>query len=277
MRNASPAPRTSRGRTPSARRAAALAHIANVERTCDRTSALGRDPVRFARAFDDPRDRELAAMLAALMAFGRVETIGAKLGVLFARLGPSPARAAVERSEEDLVASLRTFRHRTFRGEDIARLIAAAGVLIRRDGRLYAALERAFERHGTLREALGEYVDELRALAWPTGMPRPARHLLPDPRGPSACKRLVLLSRWLARPDDGVDLGLCALPTRALVIPLDVHVHRVARELGLTERAVASWQAAEEVTEALRALDPEDPVRFDFAVCHTEIARVRMG
>jgi uncharacterized protein (TIGR02757 family) len=262
-------------RSPGTRRKAALARIAEVHHTHPRDEALARDPVRFARAFPDPRDRELAAMLAALMAFGRVEIIGAKLQALFALLGPSPARVAMEWPGEALVARLRGFRHRTFRGEDIARLVAAAGDLMRRDGRLYASLERAFEKRGTLREALADFTDELRTRAWPQGMPRAARHLLPDPRGPSACKRLVLLARWLARPDDGVDLGLVALPTRALVVPLDVHVHRVAREMGLTKSATASWRAAEEVTAALRALDAEDPVKYDFALCHAEIARVR--
>src|SRR5262249_27377579 len=158
-----------------------------------------------------------------------------------------------------------------FRGEDIAALLSASAALIARDGSLYTSLGRAFARHGTLRAALVHFVDELRALAWPDGAaPRPARHLLPDPRGPSACKRLALPARWLARPDDGVDLGLLpSLPTRALVVPLDVHVHRIARELGFTRRRGASWLAAVDVTEALRALDPDDPVRFDFAVCHT--------
>ena len=72
-----------------------------------------------------------------------------------------------------------------------------------------------------------------------------------------------------------MDLGLANVPTRALLVPLDVHVHRVARSLGFTRRATASWLAAEEVTEALRGLDPDDPVRFDFALCHVEIEAFR--
>lgn len=214
--------------------------------------------------------------MAALMAFGNVEAIGKKLCTLFERLGGAPAQAAMALEAGDLIERLRGFRHRTFMGEDLGRLLGAAGVLMRRDGRLYASLEHAFERAGgDLRGALAGFADELRALAWPGGMDRAAKHLLPDPRGPSACKRLALLARWVARPDDGVDLGLAALPTRALVMPLDVHVHRVARKLGLTRRATASWEAALEVTEAIRPLDPEDPVRFDFALCHAEIAAFR--
>lgn len=256
-------------------RRAALTRVLAAEKRCDRALALERDPVQFPRLFASRDDRAVAALLSALLAFGRVEIIRAKLAVLFAHLGPSPARTAREVPLAVLIARLEAFRHRTFRGADIARLVHAAGMILARDGSLYAPLERGFTETGSLRGALTRFADDLRLLAWPDGADRAARHLLPDPRGPSACKRLALLARWIARPDDGVDLGLSTLPTRALVIPLDVHVHRVARSLGFTHRTTASWLAAEEVTEALRALDLEDPVRFDFALCHVEIEAFR--
>ena len=247
----------------------------DAEARCDRTLALSRDPVQFPRSFRDADDRALAAMLSALLAFGQVETIRAKLTVLFAHLGPSPAVTARDVPLDVLVARLAGFRHRTFRGTDIARLVNAAGQIIARDGSLFAPLERAFAKSGSLREALVVFTDELRTLAWPLGADRAARHLVPDPRGASACKRLALLMRWVVRPDDGVDLGIANLPTHALIVPLDVHVHRVARSLGFTRRATASWRAAEEVTDALRSLDASDPVRFDFALCHVEIEAFR--
>jgi uncharacterized protein (TIGR02757 family) len=253
----------------------ALAAIVRAHEHCDRALALARDPVQFPRRFRDREDREVAAILSALLAFGNVETIRAKLAELFDRLGPSPARAARDWTDVQLDRAMRGFRHRTFRGADIARLVVAMGVVLRRDGTAFGTLDRAFRRSGNLRDALAAWVAELRALAWPRRIDRAARHLLPDPMGPSACKRLALLARWVVRPDDGVDLGLVAIPTSALVIPLDVHVHRVARALRLTRRASASWAAAEEVTNALRHLDPDDPVRFDFAVCHVEIEASR--
>jgi uncharacterized protein (TIGR02757 family) len=271
------AKRAARAKSPRPSRAAALLHVCETDARFDRARGLERDPVQFPRSFSDPNDRALAAMLAALLAFGRVETIRAKLRVLFERLGPSPSHTARTTPADDLVRRLADFRHRTFRGEDIARLVYAAGRVIERDGSLFAPLERAYRERGTLREALADFADDLRAIAWPTGPTRTARHLLPDPRGPSACKRLALFSRWIVRPDDGVDLGLCAIPTHALVIPLDVHIHRVARTLGFTRRTTASWIAAEEVTEALRGLDANDPVRFDFALCHVEIEAFRVS
>ncbi|MBC7172411.1 MAG: DUF2400 family protein, partial [Polyangiaceae bacterium] len=79
--------------------------------------------------------------------------------------------------------------------------------------------------------------------------------------------------RWMSRPSDGVDLGLWSVAPSALVVPLDTHVHRIARNLGLTERNDASWRTAEEVTAALRELDPDDPVKYDFALCHHGVSR----
>lgn len=235
--------------------------------------ALTRDPLRFARRYADPRDRELVAMVSALMAFGRVAIISSKLHALLSRLPASPSAYARASSREAMVEALRGFRHRTFAGEDIARLLYAAGALQSRDGGLYTSLERAFEETRDLRAALALWVSSLRALAWPDGLTRGAKHLLPDPAGPSASKRLFLLMRWVVRPDDGIDLGLVRIPASALVIPVDVHVHRIAKNLGLTARNDASRHTAEEITEALRALSPEDPVRYDMAVCHLGIAQ----
>ena len=93
-----------------------------------------------------------------------------------------------------------------------------------------------------------------------------ARNLLPAPRDGSACKRLMLFLRWMVRRD-AVDVGeWTSVSPGELVIPLDTHVHRIARELGLTSRATADLAAALEVTESLRAYDPLDPVRFDFSL-----------
>jgi uncharacterized protein (TIGR02757 family) len=100
------------------------------------------------------------------------------------------------------------------------------------------------------------------------------RWLLPRPADGSACKRPLLFLRWVARPDDGVDLGLwTALDPARLVVPLDTHVHRIGYWIGLTSRRTASWRTALEVTAALRALDPADPTRFDFALAHLGISR----
>lgn len=252
---------------------AAIARWHDEFRARRRFEALARDPLQFARRYEDPLDRELVALVSALLAFGKVLIITRKLEALLARLGPSPSKTARESSPEALVKRLESFRHRTFAGRDIAGLLTAAGALQTRDGGLYVSLERAYAQGGDLRAALSAWVGELRAIAWPAGMSRATRHLLPDPDGPSASKRVWLLMRWVVRGDDGVDLGLARIPPSALVIPVDVHVHRIARNLGLTARADASRKTADEITDALRALSPDDPVQYDMAVCHLGISQ----
>jgi uncharacterized protein (TIGR02757 family) len=213
-------------------------------------------------------------LLAALLSFGRVEAIRASIARVLHVLGPSPARAIERRSEAALARDLGGFVHRVYRGADVARVLARAGSLRRTYGSLGAAFvagcdvaspvpEHAASR-ARIHRGLAAFGDALRGEAPGRGL----AHLVPDVRRGSACKRLLLYLRWMCRPADGVDLGLFPFPARELVIPVDTHVHRIARNLDLTRRADASFRTAVEITEALARFDPEDPVRYDFAICH---------
>jgi uncharacterized protein (TIGR02757 family) len=241
-----------------------------------RAQALSRDPLRFVRMFASRPEQELVALCAALLAFGNVTVIGQKLHeLLFTRLGARPHHSVTTWTAARLRASLKSYRHRTFVGDDIARLLLGAAKIQARDGGLFVGLSRAFygQKSRSLKPALAQWTDELRTVSFGHELSRTAKHLLPDVHGPSACKRWVLLCRWISRPDDGIDLGWNILPPDSLLIPMDVHVHRVSRALGLTAERTASWKCAEQVTAALRKLDPDDPVKYDFALCHTEIGK----
>ncbi|MFO0714564.1 MAG: TIGR02757 family protein [Sandaracinus sp.] len=247
----------------------------------DRVARREADPVSFPHRYEDAGDREVVALLSALLAFGQVQTIRASIARVLASLGPSPARTIDEISEASLGARLEGFVHRVYRGQDVARLLAGAAALRRRSGSLARAIEvfaddeaievpPALASRARLVRVLVGLGDALR------GPPPPRRglvHLVPDARRGSACKRLLLFLRWMARPADGVDLGLARLSPSALVIPLDTHVHRIARNLALTDRTDASLRTAIEITDALARLDAEDPVRFDFAICHLGVSR----
>ena len=154
----------------------------------------------------------------------------------------------------------------------------------------HGSLEAVFAGPGDVREHLVRGCDALRdalvATSARTGSPvddpgslsRGLRYMLASPRSGSACKRWNMILRWLVRPADGVDLGLwrCLRPDQ-LVMPVDVHVLRHARFLGLTRRPEASWRTAEEITRNLRRLCPEDPVRYDFALAHLGISGACLG
>ncbi len=242
------------------------------------------DPIRWPRAYERADDREAAALVAALFAFGRVASIHRWLAGLFARADAAGGPAAWAR-HFDLVRdgpALADCRYRWVSGADTALFVAAIGRVLRDHG----GLEPLFAGGGGVRARIERASDSLRVAAdeaaasaeWaPAG--RGLRHVLASPRAGSACKRWHLFLRWMVRSsDDGVDLGAwTALTPAELLIPVDTHVHRVARFLGLTRRPRADWRAAEEITAALAAIDPEDPVRFDFALAHLGIARNCLG
>lgn len=230
--------------------------------TCDVGARLELDPVGFVRRYDDPLDREIVGLVAACIAFGNVRTIRNKLEEVFRRVGDSPHVRA-----EDAAATkraLRGFRHRVFVGDDVARLLVGARAVQKQHGTLGARFASALHETADLREALARVCDEIRE----AGGVR-SKHLLADPRAGSSVKRLLLWVKWMVRPDDGIDLGLWeGIPTRALVIPVDTHIHKLARNLGLTNRSDASWKTAEEITAGLARLDPDDPTKYDFSLCH---------
>jgi uncharacterized protein (TIGR02757 family) len=173
--------------------------------------------------------------------------------------------------------------HRVFRGEDVARLVIGARRIQRAHGSLGHRFAQDLQnaRHH-LREALAAFCDAIRSaggLPLPrsrAGMAKtthgPARrgpyHILPDPLGAGGSKRLLLFLRWMIRPADGIDLGLWKMSPSLLLCPVDTHIHKLARNLGFTKRKDLSWKTAEEITRALARFDAEDPVKYDFSLCH---------
>lgn len=261
----------------------------HLDALCQRTDATARvatDPVAFVHRYPNPADAEVAGLYAAGLAYGRVDLFRPVLQAWFDHLdtlgGP---RAAVDAWAPGRHVPAHPLIYRWNRGVDLDLLTGA----------LHLALgphpvSALFHTPGPMAQRLGHAVSTLRAamieaarqLGLPAttdaDLPRGARYLLPHPRSGSACKRLNLYLRWMVRPADGVDLGLWThIRPAELVIPLDVHVGRVSRFLGLTTRQDASWRTACEVTDALRRLDPADPVRFDFALAHLGISDACLG
>jgi len=244
--------------------------LERVIETCDVGARMELDPVGVVRRYRSPLDREIIGLAATGIAFGNVKTIRAKLEEIAVRVGPAPH--ALAEDARAMKAAMRTFRHRVFVGDDLARLMIGARAVQRRSGTLGARFAAHF--HATredLRESLARFVDDVREagdLKTPKNGRRGPAHLLPDPRAGSGVKRLLLYLRWMVRPADGIDLGQWDVPTRALLIPVDTHVHKLARNLALTDRDDLSWKTAEEITAALRRFDREDPAKYDFALCH---------
>jgi uncharacterized protein (TIGR02757 family) len=252
--------------------------LERLDATLDRAARLAADPVELPRRYRSPDDQEVAGLLAASLAYGRADLFKPILTRLLDQLGPSPARSVEAFARAPDPAALAWFRYRFNQPADLAALLAAIGTLRRAHGSLGARFAALYAREGAspaaLRPALAAFASELResppvaALLEGRGL-RGLRHLLPDAAGPGAAKRWNLYLRWMVRGPDSVDLGAWrGVPRAALLMPLDTHIQRVARRLGLTGRADAGWRTAEEITAALRLVDPADPVRYDFALCH---------
>lgn len=252
--------------------------LESFERGFDKSARLGFDPVELPRRYARAADQEVAALFAAALAYGRADLFKPEVERVLAEMGPSPARFCEEFARAPRPGVFAGFRYRFNVPVDVAALAAAAGHVRLVRGALgarFADLLR--ETSGDpepLRGALSLFARELReappalALLRDRGS-RGLAHLLPDPDLSGACKRWNLYLRWMVRGPDEVDLGTWrGIPRSALIVPLDTHVARIARYLGLTDRRDMSWRTAEEITAGMRRLDPEDPVRFDFALCH---------
>jgi uncharacterized protein (TIGR02757 family) len=242
------------------------------------------DPIRFAALFERPDDREVVAWIASAFAYGRVETILATVGRLVAALGPRPAEALDRVADWRRFAreELAGFRHRFHSARDAAALLFAIASVRADAGSVRAFFEREQcaedeDVGGLVSRVVGRIVAlDWRPVVGRRSLPRdsPVRFFFPSPASGSACKRWNLYLRWMVRRD-AMDFGIWSgIPTRRLVIPTDTHVHRVARRLGLTQRRSPDWKTAREITDRLARFDPDDPVRYDYALCELGTAGI---
>lgn len=266
-----------------------------------RTDYLDSDPLEFVHRFQDPWDREAVALFSALLAYGNVRQIRAAVADLLERMvrsGGSPAgfvRAlasprpgrTLQKERESALAALDGFYHRWTRGPDLvllASLLAAAWEKHGSLGRRFSAGISTPDTEGfssALDRLVLDWKEEARAQA---GLP-PSEfffHLLNAPSSGSCCKRWCMFLRWMGRRDeldpglwredsplirmDGRSSPVIPLRSSMLVIPIDTHTGRISQYLGLTDRKSLGWNAALEVTANLRACDPDDPVKYDFAL-----------
>jgi uncharacterized protein (TIGR02757 family) len=262
------------GRTPSRREPAALKpRLDGLYDAYNRVDSAA-DPVHIVRRYADPADREVVGFLAAALAFGRVPSLLASIERVLARLGPHPAQVVQRFHPVRDRAMFAGVGHRWTRSRDLAALVWILQRMLDEAG----SIERFFvQGHDPDAPDVGPALEAFATRArqvdlrpvYGRGVRSPGAHFFfPRPSSGSACKRLNLFLRWMVRRD-AVDLGVWrTLSPATLVVPLDTHVVRVGRCLGLTRYRSPGWPMAVEITAALRQLDAADPVRYDFALCH---------
>ena len=226
------------------------------------------DPIGLVHPFTDPRDREIVAFWIAMLAWGRRATIIDKGQQLIEAMAGAPYDFIMQhgRCTETITRELGHWKHRTFTFADTTYFLHWLHWFYSR----HDSLEEAFTRYltpedATIEPALRGFHELFFSL--PDAPHRTRKHVA-TPARKSRCKRLCMFLRWMVRSDGrGVDLGQwTGIRPDQLCIPVDVHVERTARALGLLTRKQCDWQAVVELTENLKRYDAKDPTRYDFAL-----------
>lgn len=226
---------------------------------------INEDPISIPHRFFRLQDIEISGFIAAVLAWGQRKTIINKCTELFNLMDNAPYDFVRNHQESDLKAFL-NFKHRTFNATDTLYFIQ----YFQQYYQHHESLEKAFLAEGhrdeeNLEAGLIRFHNQFFTLE---DHPLRTKKHIATPARNSACKRINMFLRWMVRDDDrGVDFGLWKnIKPSQLICPCDVHVDRVARKLGLITRKQTDWQTAKELTAGLKLLDPEDPVKYDFAL-----------
>ena len=232
------------------------------------------DPIQIVRRFERPDDREVVAFCAASLAFGRVRSVMDSINRLVAIMGARPAEYVRQFDPIRDAALFKGLVHRWTRERDLMALLWVIRQMLDRSGTIEGFFLEGYDPSAAdLASALDSF--SVRAMALDLKAPygrvpkRPGvAYFFPRPSKGSACKRLNLFLRWMIR-HDALDLGVWTrVPASKLVVPLDTHVIRVGRCLQLTRYQSPGWKMASDITASLAKIDPADPTRYDFSLCH---------
>jgi len=232
------------------------------------------DPIQIVRRFNRPDDREVVGFVAASLAFGRVMSVIQSIERVLAIMGSNPADYVRRFDPVAESPAFATVVHRWTRGPDLVALLWVMKQMMDRSGSIEGFFADGFDSSADYIEAaLDSFSHRALALDLKAAYRRvPKRpgvcYFFPRPSAGSACKRMNLFLRWMVRRD-ALDLGVWSrVAASKLIVPLDTHVIRVGRCLRLTRYTSPGWRMARDITESLRQLDPIDPVKYDFALCH---------
>jgi uncharacterized protein (TIGR02757 family) len=252
-------------------------------REYDFEGRIGHDPVLFPRRYEDSADRETAGFITACFAYGRVGLFRSVVETLLSKMGASPSQFLRDFDPKRQGRLFKGIKYRFNENEDIVCLFFIIQKILRRHSSLEDAFMECYRSDDEdIERGLSGLANEfLQVDTTPVYgknvRPPGLSQFFPLPSKGSACKRFNLFLRWMIRDRD-IDLGIWkGVPKNKLIIPLDTHIARISRCLGLTKRRSQDWRTAVEVTGALRRFDPEDPLKYDFALCHHGISGLCRG
>jgi len=227
------------------------------------SSFVETDPIQIPKAYTRKEDIEIAGFLSATISWGQRPQIIKSAKKLMEQMGESPYEFIIDSSGDDIKA-LSSFYYRTFNGTDCTAFLQSLQRIYSMGSSLETLFTEGYMKYNSIVGAISHF----RLLFVDNKFPARSTKHLANPIAGSAAKRINMFLRWMVRPPkENVDFGLwTSIPASALMLPLDVHSGRVARRLGLLNRKQSDWKAVEEVTAKLRTFDPNDPIKYDFAL-----------
>jgi uncharacterized protein (TIGR02757 family) len=220
------------------------------------------DPLVFLYDYSDIRDREIAGLIAATLAYGRVAQILKNVAKVLKVMGTSPSSYLADSSPSQIEKDLKGFKHRFTTEQEMTAMLVAIKKAVQKYGSLEALFLRSYKReHESVIPALAKFVIELKTLG---GIKKSS--LLSDPTMESACKRLNLYLRWMVRCDKVDPGGWKKVSASKLIIPLDTHMFKFGKCYEFTQRRNAGLKTAMEITAGFRKIAPLDPTKYDFAI-----------
>ena len=252
-------------------------------RDYDFKGRLDHDPIEFPHRYENPRDVEVSAFIASSLAYGKVELFKPIIGKILSEMGSNPYEFLLEFSIKRHRRLFEGIKYRFNENDDLIALLFILHTTLMGNKSLENVFMKFFRSDSlTIEEGLAGFVAALlqtntSSVYGKDIKPAGLRQLFPSPVDGSACKRANLFLRWMVRDRD-IDFGIWeGIPKKKLVIPLDTHIARISRCLGFTVRKSPGWKMAVEITESLKRFDPEDPLKYDFALCHHGISGVCKG
>lgn len=239
---------------------------------------LRHDPIQFPYRYSNPRDIEVASFISSCFAYGKVGHFMPVIERVLEKMGGSPYEFLINLNLRRHRDRFREIKYRFNSSDDIFCLIYILSIILKD----YGSLEGLFNSHDRMDEknictGLKGFVETMLSVdtspVYGTNLrPKGLIQFFPSPQNGSACKRMNLFFRWMVRDRD-IDFGLWkGIPKNRLIVPLDTHIARISRCLRFTERRSEDWKMAVEITEYLKRFDPEDPLKYDFALCHHGIS-----
>ena len=217
------------------------------------------DPLEFVYKYPEGPEREIVGLIASSLAYGRVAQIVKSVGSVLDKMGKSPRQYIENSSPEYMQKTFAAFKHRFTTGAEMASLLTGIKKILDDYGSLENCFFSGMDNEVTIMPALDKFATE-------AALGNEFRSLLPMPSAGSACKRLNLYLKWMIMNDE-VDPGCWKkIPPSKLVMPLDTHIFRICSNLGITKRKSADMKTALEITSFFRSINPEDPVKYDFAL-----------